>query len=238
MLKALIDRLEQTYGLQAWSGPTDPYDFLVWLNCGYPPSDAACAGGYASLASAIGTTPEAILGTGEATLAAALASGGMVADLRARRLQEIAGRVGDLVGLATRPVADARKLLAGFPTIGASAADRILLFCGLAPLPVFPSGALHVMLRLGYGEEVKDWGKTYSSIRDAAAAELPIDISGLQRVYLLLKSHAQGICRKSKPRCLECALRSDCVWYQARDPVPRQHLREVDPIFRTVWRLG
>jgi endonuclease-3 len=218
MLPALIERLEQTYGPQAWLGPTTPYDFLIWLNCGYPPSDPACAAGYVSLASAIGTTPEAILGSEETTLTAALASGGMVAQLRARRLKEIAGRAEDLVGLPDRPLADSRKLLATFPTIGASAADRILLFCGLASLTVVPSGALHVMLRLGYGEEVKDWGKTYSSIRDAAAAELPMDISGLQRVYMLLKAHAQGLCRKSKPRCLECALRSDCVWYQARDP--------------------
>lgn len=218
MLPTLIERLEQTYGPQAWLGPTNPYDFLVWLNCGYPPSDAACAAGYRSLASAIGTTPEAILGSEDTTLEAALASGGMVPELRARRLKKIAGRAGDLVGLPARTVADARKVLATFPTIGASAADRILLFCGLAPLTVVPSGALHVMLRLGYGEEVKDWGKTYASIRDAAAAELPTDISALQSAYLLMKAHAQGLCRKSKPRCSECALRSDCLWYKAQDP--------------------
>lgn len=217
MLPALIERLEQTYGPQTWLGPTNPYDFLVWLNCGYPPSDAACAAGYASLASAIGTTPEAILGVGDPTLAAALAPGGMAPELRARRLKEIAGRAGDLVRIASSPAADARKLLATFSTIGASAADRILLFCGLAPLTVVPSGALHVMLRLGYGEEVKDWGKTYSSIRDAASAELPLGISGLQRVYLLLKSHAQGLCRKSRPFCVKCPLRSDCVWYKTQD---------------------
>ena len=215
MLQALIDRLEQTYGRQTWLGPTEPYAFLIWLNCGYPPSDSACARGFASLVSAIETSPEAILGAEEATLAAALAPGGMVPDLRARRLNEIAARVGELSCLEARPVSEARKALMSFPTIGASAADRILLFCGLAPLTVVPSGALHVLLRLGYGEEFRDWGKTYALTRDAAAAELLIDMAGLQHAYLLLKAHAQGLCRKSKPRCHDCPLRPDCVWHQA-----------------------
>jgi endonuclease III len=215
MLQALIDRLEQTYGPQTWLGPTEPYAFLIWLNCGYPPSDAACAKGFASLVSAIETSPEVILGADEAALAAALAPGGMVPDLRARRLNEIAARVGELSCLEARPLGEGRKVLMSFPTIGASAADRILLFCGIAPLTVFPSGALHVLLRLGYGEEVKDWGKTYALIRDAAAAELLIDVAGLQRAYLLLKAHAQVLCRKSKPRCLDCPLRPDCAWYHA-----------------------
>jgi hypothetical protein len=41
--------LEQHYGPQQPTFPTDPYDFLIWWHCGYPASDAACSRGWQSL---------------------------------------------------------------------------------------------------------------------------------------------------------------------------------------------
>ncbi len=46
---ALLDRLEELYGRAEPGWPVAPYDFIVWWNCGYPASDAACAKGWQKL---------------------------------------------------------------------------------------------------------------------------------------------------------------------------------------------
>ena len=106
-LSELLDTLELSYGPQEPNWPTDPYLFLVWWHCGYPASDAACAKGWKSLTASIGVTPEALLAASPDALTTALKPGGMVPELRATRLKEIALRVtrefdGDLRS-ASRP---------------------------------------------------------------------------------------------------------------------------------------
>lgn len=219
MLATLLDRLEALYGELSPVGPTDPYVLLIWLNSGYPASDSACAKGFAALEARIGVAPEAILAASSADLAQALSAGGMVPELRAERLKQIAAQVrdrydGDLAAALHGPVDEARRVLKRFPTIGEPAADRILLFCGLAAVAVAPGGGLQVPLRLGLGAEVKDWGKTYASVRDALAAALPADVQALQRAYLLLKAHGHEVCKRARPLCEDCPLTADCAYFQ------------------------
>src|SRR5580704_10866915 len=110
----LLTQLESFYGQLETNWPTDPYLFLVWVHCGYPASDAACAKGWESLQSRIGVDADRLLAANPAKLAAALKPGGMVPELRALRLKEIAERVqsefgGDLLGaLKGMPVLKAR----------------------------------------------------------------------------------------------------------------------------------
>src|SRR3954467_7901042 len=89
----LLDMLEAHYGPQQVTWPTDPYLFLLWWHCGYPQSDERCAKGWAALTSQIGTAPEVLLAVEPAALIEALKRGGMVPELRAERLKEIAFRV-------------------------------------------------------------------------------------------------------------------------------------------------
>src|SRR6266436_5540970 len=116
----LLRKLESFYGMQEPSWPTDPYRFLVWWHCGYPASDAACAKGWQSLNQEIGIEPEQLLAASPANLANALRPGGMVPELRAMRLKEIAARVKDEYGSDLRaalvgPIAQVRKILKKFP---------------------------------------------------------------------------------------------------------------------------
>src|SRR5579872_4839150 len=109
----LLGRLESFYGEQEPGWPTDPYLFLVWWHCGYPASDAACAKGWASLNQSVGIEPRKILAAGTAALAQALKPGGMVPELRALRLLEIAERVerefgGDLRAGLSGPLTEIR----------------------------------------------------------------------------------------------------------------------------------
>src|SRR5690348_8538296 len=94
----LLDRLEVHYGTQASHWPADPYEFLVWWHCGYPQSDDRRPKGWTALTSQMSIAPEAILAAKPATIASALKHGGMVPELRALRLKEIAMRVQDQLG--------------------------------------------------------------------------------------------------------------------------------------------
>ena len=128
----LLNSLESFYGPQEPCWPTDPYLFLVWWHCGYPASDTTCAKGWTSLAKSVGVTPEALLAASPEALAAALKPGGMVPELRALRLKEIAMRVqdqfgGDLRSALLGPLDKVRRELKKFPNIADPGADRILL---------------------------------------------------------------------------------------------------------------
>src|SRR5277367_4665270 len=107
MFGKLLNELEAFYGSQSVSWPVDPYLFLVWWHCGYPASDAACAKGWESLNRRVGVEPERLQSSAHAKLSLALKTGGMVPELRAMRLQQIAERVqnefgGDLTAALRR----------------------------------------------------------------------------------------------------------------------------------------
>src|SRR5271170_5016707 len=112
----LLDKLEKFHGKHEPCWPEDPYEFIVWWHCGYPASDAACAKGWEKLTSDIGIEPRQLLEATPGRLASALKLGGMVPELRASRLKEIAMRVqdefgGDLRAALAGPVSGARKIL-------------------------------------------------------------------------------------------------------------------------------
>ena len=109
---------------------------------------------------------------------------------------------------------EARKALKKFPTIGDPGADKILLFTKTAPVAAVPSNCVHVALRLGFGEEKKNYAASYRSAQEAIHAELPEECGALLRAYLLLKHHGQELCKRSRPLCERCPISSDCVYFQ------------------------
>ena len=114
-VSGLLKLLESFYGRQEPSWPTDPYLFLVWWHCGYPASDTACAKGWQSLTREIGVEPEDLLKASPANLGRALRPGGMVPELRAMRLKEIAARVKDeYAGDSARPSSDRSRKCANY----------------------------------------------------------------------------------------------------------------------------
>lgn len=216
-LSVILDRLERLYGEVGSPTPSQPYELVVFLNCGYPASDEACAKGFAALKAEVGIEPAAILAADEAVLVQLLRAGGMVPELRAQRLKWIAAFVqdqlgGDLQGALQRSPERARKLLEKFPTFGEPAAERILLFCALEPAAVPPAGGLQVLTRLGLCEEGKSFTQTYKGARAAIAAGVPADYAARRRAYLLLKAHGHRLCRRSAPLCEECPLAEGCPY--------------------------
>jgi endonuclease III len=213
----ILDRLEAWHGPPQPGWPTDPYEFLVWWHCGYPASDAACAKGWQALNLAVGIEPRQLLAAGIPTLTAALKPGGMVPELRAMRLVEIAARVerefaGDLRSALVGPVSDIRKLLQKFPNIAGPGADRILLFGGIAPVAAVPSNCPHVLVRIRQGTERENYNVTYREAQQAIERETPAKFDPRTRAYLLLKRHGQEICKRTNPKCGECPLNSTCAY--------------------------
>jgi endonuclease-3 len=153
--------------------------------------------------------------------------GGIVPDLRAARLKEIAALVkykfgGDLRAVLKRPLSEAKKALKRFPTIGDPGAEKILLFTKTVSVAAVPSNCVHVPLRLGFGEEKKNYAASYRSAQQAIRAELPEECGALLRAYLLLKHHGQELCKRSRPLCERCPISSDCAYFQnmRRDNCP------------------
>ena len=217
----LLDRLEAFHGAQEPHWPVDPYGFIVWWHCGYPQSEDRCARGWEALKAEVGTDPSEILHAGDAKLAAALKAGGMVPELRAMRLQQIAQRVlnecdGDLRQALAAPITEARKLLKRFHGIGDPGADRIILFARVAPVAAVPSNCPHVLVRIVHGTERENYGVTYREAQEFIEAEVPRDFHARQRAYLLLKAHGQKIC-KTKPQCDRCPVRSACAYAAGLD---------------------
>jgi len=214
----LLDKLEKFYGPQEPCWPEDPYEFIVWCHCGYPASDAACAKGWEKLNHDVGIELHNLLAASPRQLAAALKPGGMVPELRALRLKEIARRVkdelgGDLRAALAGPLSGARKTLKKFPNIADPGADRILLFAGIAPLAAVPSNCPHVLVRVLHGQERENYGVNYREAQQAIAAEVPETIDARKRAYLLLKRHGQEICKRTKPQCEKCPVSSHCAFF-------------------------
>jgi len=162
----VLEVLESFYGPQSAEWPSDPHAFLVWWHCGYPASDAACARGWKALKSVVDIATEKILAVSQARLAEALRAGGMVPELRAMRLQQIAARVqdelgGDLTAALAGSVDAARKILKKFPNIADAGADRILLFAGISPVAAVRSNCPQVLVRIRLGLERENYGVTF-----------------------------------------------------------------------------
>ncbi|HEV3039503.1 MAG TPA: hypothetical protein VHA33_17135 [Candidatus Angelobacter sp.] len=218
---AILDQLESHYGKQEPCWPVDPYLFLIWWHCGYPASDAACSKGWESLTKEIGTSPTEILAATPAKLARALKPGGMVPEIRAMRLKEIAARIkdelgGDLRASLVGPITQARKILKKFPNIADPGADRILLFGEIAPVAAAPSNCPHVLVRILHGQERENYGVTYREAQSAIEREVVEKFDARIRAYLLLKRHGQELCKRTKPKCPECPVKSSCAFFAGK----------------------
>jgi endonuclease III len=218
-LAQLLDRLEKFYGKPKPPYPTDPYEMILYINCAYPATEASCARAFDALKKSVGVGVDDILRARKEKLAEILKPGGAFPDGRATRLKEIAALVkqdfaGDLRGVLTKPLPEARKALKKFPVIGDPSADKILLFTRTAPVAAVPSNCVHVPLRLLVAEEPKNYAAGYRLAQEEIRAQLPQNCAALLRAYLLLKRHGQELCKLTRPRCDDCPVSSECLYFK------------------------
>lgn len=160
----------------------------------------------------------AAIGKSDKTVLLPLAKmGGMRPETRVFRWREIARITqeqfsGNLDDILKGSYSDARKALHQFPNIGAPGAEKILMFCGMAPgLPLEWNG-LRVLTRVGYGRSGKNYGAMYKSVQEAITPELPRTAADISRAHLLLREHGKKICKNNRPLCHECPVQGLCAF--------------------------
>jgi endonuclease III len=230
-LSQILDTLESFHGPQTAQWPTEPYQFLVWWHCGYPASEERCSRGWKSLNDEVGITPEKLLATPSSKLVRALKPGGMIAELRAGRLKEIARRVqkefdGDLRSALQRlPLTQARAVLKKFPGIADPGADRIILFSGIATVAAVPSSCPQVLVRIESGQPHENYNVNYREAQEIIQSQVADTVAARTRAYLLIQQHGQQVCKRSTPKCSICPVAGSCAFFAATSRVSAKSIR-------------
>jgi endonuclease-3 len=215
-LGQVIERLGKYYGEPSPPEITDPWELIVWENIAYLADDARRQEAMAMLRKQIGVTPEQILAA-PADRLLGVARRGIVPEntvKKIRRAAEIALHEfdGDLRQVLDLAPAQARKALKRFPAIGEPGAEKILLFGRALPVLALESNGLRALVRLGFGDEKRDYAATYRLVQKGIEGEIRKDYPWLIKAYQLLRRHGQELCKRTKPRCGECPLRKQCPW--------------------------
>jgi endonuclease III len=217
-IKKVVEKLGALYGEPASPKTKDPFELVLLENVAYLVSDEQREKAFDQLRKKIGVEPPAILTSTHDKLLEVTKLGGMHPELRAKRLRDIAQIClqefhGDLESVLKLPLPKARRALMKFPSIGEPGAEKILLFTRSYPVLALESNGLRTLVRLGFGQEGKNYSSTYSSVRDAIKDELKADYDWLIRAHLLLRRHGRELCRTSRPNCGECPLTDSCLYY-------------------------
>lgn len=218
---ATIDKLEKFYGRPVPPKIKDPLELILLENVAYLADDDKRNAAFAALKKKVGTRPGEILKATQAQLEEVTRIGGIVPELRAQRLRQIAELVhlefhDGLAAELRRPLSHARKALKKFPTIGDPGAEKILMLTRSYPLLALESNGLRVLLRLGFADEKKSYSASYRGVQQALAGQLPSSYDALIAAHQLLRQHGQELCKRARPLCESgCPLPADCRYYQA-----------------------
>lgn len=208
-VRAVFDRLHDRFGPQGWWPGETPFEVMVgavltqntaWTNVERAILRLKRAG--LLDASILAALPLADLGS-------LIQSAGYF-NVKARRLQGfcqalIAAGGEGVLGTLTTP--DLRGWLLGVHGIGPETADDILLYAFDRPVFVVDAYTRRIFERLG----LLAGGEGYEPIRAAFEAALPPDVGLFNAYHALLVRQGKGVCRITRPRCYDCALRTDCL---------------------------
>ena len=217
---ATIEKLKNFYGHPAPPKITDPLELILFENVAYLADDVKRAAAFEALKKKVGTRPVQILKASGQQLEEITRMGGIVPEVRAQRLRQIAELVhhvfhDDLAAELKKPLAQAKKALKKFPTIGDPGAEKILMFTRSYPLLALESNGLRVLLRLGFADERKSYSASYRGVQQALAGQLPSSYDALIAAHQLLRQHGQELCKRTRPLCdAGCPLNPDCRYYQ------------------------
>src|SRR5438094_514782 len=218
-LSKIISRLRGYYGKPQPPITTDPFELILFENVAYLVSDERRAEAFELLRKNVGTKPHQILAASTNALLKVAELGGMQPERRAARLREIALIAvnefgGDLKQVLLPPLPKAKKALQKFPSIGEPSAEKILLFTRSYPVLGLDSNGLRVLLRLGFGEEKKNYSASYRSVQEAIKNELSDDYDWLIDAHNLLRQHGKELCKTNRPMCEKCPLSKGCAYFQ------------------------
>jgi endonuclease III len=216
--KTILQKLRSHYGPPAPPKITDPFELILWENVAYLVDDVRREQVFDELRNTVGLRPNEIFNASMEALDRATKLGGVSPQQRSARLKECALIAlnefgGDVGSVLKPPFAKAIKALKQFPAIGTPGAEKILLFTNTYPLLALDSNGLRVLLRVGFGEEKKNYSASYKSVRDDIADQCVNECRPLIEAHQLLRQHGKSICKTNKPRCDECPIDSTCLFF-------------------------
>ena len=217
-LTQAVASLKKHYGTPKPPITTDPFELVLLENVAYLVSDERRAEAFTLLRKTVGTKPHQVLAGSNDALLKVAKLGGMQPEKRAARLREMALIAmnefdGDLRQALRLPLGKAKKALQKFPSIGAPSAEKILLFTRSFPVLGLDSNGLRVLLRLGFGEEKKNYSASYASVQEAIKDQLGNDYDWLISAHLLLRQHGKELCKTNHPLCEACPVKRSCAFY-------------------------
>jgi endonuclease III len=212
-----LRKLEKCYGSPRPPRVKNALEMVLWENVAYLADDERRAAAFALLKKNVGLRPQQILAAPREALVE-VGRFGIVPFITAKKLHRIAETAhhvfkDDVDDALTGDNKSALKALQRFPSIGVPGAEKILMSLGRMPVLALDSNAMRVLLRLGFGEERKNYAASYRSAQEAAMQELPAKTAELTRAYHLLRRHGQEICRRTRPACETCPVRATCTYF-------------------------
>ena len=220
LFTAIIRKLEKFYGRPERPRITDPLALILFENGAYLANDEKRTAAFTALKKKIGTRAKQILKASQKQLEEITRMGGIVPELRAQRLRQIAELAhyifkDNLAAEIKKPLSQAKKALKKFPCIGDPGAEKILLFTGTYPVLALESNGLRVLLRLGVAEEKKNYSASYRGVQQALVGQLPSKCDPLIAAHQLLRQHGQELCKRTRPLCeAGCPLTAECRYFQ------------------------
>jgi endonuclease III len=220
-LKRIVSQLAAHYGPSPPPITTDPFELILLENVAYLVSDERRAEAFNLLRKHPGTKPHEIIAASAKDLLPAARLGGFQPEQRVSRLREIALIAMDAFGGDVNeglklPLPKAKQALRKFPGIGEPGAEKILLFTRTYPVLGLDSNGLRVLLRLGFGEEKKNYSTSYRTVQEAIKDQLSHDYDWLIQAHLLSRRHGKELCKTSRPLCEKCPVRKSCAYFSAR----------------------
>ena len=214
-LRKIIQLLADEYGEPPPPLLSEPLELIIWESIGYLVDDEKRFAAFDALKNQVGMRPTDILSASLTQLTSITKLAGVQPERRAHRLQEIAQIVlndfgGDLSQVLALPRNKAIKAFQQFPSIGEPGAEKVMLFTRTASILALESNGLRVLLRLGFGEEKKNYSASYKSVREALEDQIGSDCDFLIKSHQLLRQHGRTLCKTNNPRCDQCPLAKVC----------------------------
>jgi endonuclease III len=220
-LQKLISLLAAHYGKPRSPITADPFELILLENVAYLVSDERREEAFKTLRQHAGMKPYEILSASDESILKATKLGGMHPEQRVNRLREIALIAmnefdGDLTQAVKLPLPKAKQALRKFSSIGEPSAEKILLFTRSYPVLGLDSNGLRVLVRLGFGEEKKNYTATYRAIKEAIHGQLKTDYDWLISAHILLRQHGKELCKTNAPLCEKCPVKKGCAYFRSQ----------------------